>query len=418
MGYEWTGSADEADLLIFNTCCVRQGAEDRLWGNLASLAHAEGARGLVAVCGCVAESRGVEILARFPEVGLVFGMEALGRLPQLIERSLVARVCDTGEVEEAEIDALPARRENTLRARVPVSHGCDNNCAYCVVPLVRGGERSRPASDIVEEVGALARAGVVEIELLGQNVNSYGGDLDEKVSFAEILGRVAGVPGIRRVKFETSHPRDLGREVLVAMSECGPLCEYLHLPVQSGSDRVLKAMNRGYDAGYYKETAALARQIVPGIKITTDIIVGFPGEDREDFERTLDLVRTVEFDAAYMFMYSPREGTPAWLLEDDVPVAEKKRRLAELSRLQGKITVNSLEKMSGARVEVLVEGLGRDPGQVVGRTRGNQVVVLDGSEAPLESLVTARVVSAGRHSLKGRVYEVLLEGGRQGTRRE
>jgi tRNA-2-methylthio-N6-dimethylallyladenosine synthase len=307
----------------------------------------------------------------------------------------------------ASIDSLPEARRSTSKAWVPVSLGCDNRCSYCVVPGVRGIERSRAPSDVLDEVHRLAFAGVIEVTLLGQNVNTYGRGLDKPTGFAGLLREVASVPGIRRVKFETSHPRDMGDDILDAMAGSEAACEYLHLPVQSGSNRILEAMNRGYDRDFYIERVLRARKLVSGVTVSTDIIVGFPTETEQDFSNTLDLVKAVKFDAAYMFIYSPREGTAAFELEDDVPARQKQRRLEDLAQVQGEITQQSLSKVVGSNVEVLVDGPGRVEGQVAGRSRGHRVVLLPAADAPIDSLVQAAVVDAGRHSLRGRVEEVL-----------
>lgn len=407
-GYWNAQKIESADLVIFNTCCVREGAEDRVWGNLGSIAYRSTGLPLVAVCGCMAEKHGVDILWRSPVVRLVFGMDSLSRLTELLEGSVRTPACDLGDVNAASIDYLPEVRRSTSKAWVPVSLGCDNRCSYCVVPGVRGKERSRAPSDVLDEVHRLASAGVIEVTLLGQNVNTYGRDLDKPTGFAGLLRAVASVPGIRRVKFETSHPRDMGDDILDAMAGSEAACEYLHLPVQSGSDRILEAMNRGYDRDFYIERVLRARKLVSGVTVSTDIIVGFPTETEQDFSHTLDLVKAVKFDAAYMFIYSPREGTAAFELEDDVPARQKQRRLADLAQLQGEITERSLSKVVGSNVEVLVDGPGRVEGQVVGRSRGHRVVLLSAEDAPIDSLVRAAVVDAGRHSLRGRVEEILL----------
>ncbi len=406
-GYTPCGEAEAADILIFNTCCVRQGAEDRVWSNLAAIGAKDGSARVVAVCGCMARKHGVEVLRRTGAVRLVFGPESVERLPGLIETCLAKRTSDLGDIEDDRIDRLPALRRSASAAWVPVSHGCDNDCAYCVVPSVRGRQRSRPFREILAEVTGLARDGVIEVTLLGQNVNTYGSDIEGEAGFARLLGCVADVPGIRRVKFETSHPGDMGDDILQAMASHPALCEYLHLPVQSGSDRVLDAMGRGYGKEFIIELAARARQLVPGVTLSTDLIVGFPGETESDFEQTLEVLRTVEFDSAYTFIYSPREGTAAYGIPDDVPAERKKERLTRLVRLQNEITRAALGKVVGSDVEVLVEGPGRKPDQVIGRTRGHQVVVLAGGGIPPGTLVRAAVTGSGAHSVRATVREVL-----------
>ncbi|MHB8895754.1 MAG: tRNA (N6-isopentenyl adenosine(37)-C2)-methylthiotransferase MiaB [Candidatus Geothermincolia bacterium] len=401
-GFTPAASQDEADIIIFNTCCVRQSAEDRVWGNLGRASSAGSRHKVVGVAGCMAQKHGAEIFSRAPGCNLVFGMEALARLPGLIETASESRVCDVGEARASRIDHLPSSRGASAQAWVPVSHGCNNNCSYCVVPLVRGSERSRPADEVVSEVEGLATEGVVEIVLLGQNVNSYGRDLTQGTNFAQLLRRVAGVPGMKRVKFETSHPRDLTDDILKVMETVDEVCEYLHLPVQSGSDRILEAMNRRYGRDYYIELAERARALVPGLTLTTDIIVGFPGETPGDFEDTLDLVERVRFDAAFMFLYSSREGTPAARLPGAVPDEEKHRRFDELARAQDRITAQSLEKVVGSDVEILLLGPSRSGGLLSGRTRGNRVVLVP-EMAHDDPIVTVRIDSAGKHSLRGSV---------------
>jgi len=407
-GYSPAESADDADILIFNTCCVRQSAEDRVWGNLASLASPDRRPRVVAVTGCMAERHRVAVMERASAVDLVFGMDSLERLPSLLEASLDGALCDLGEVENAAIDRLPASREGGARAWVPVSHGCDNRCAYCVVPSVRGRQRSRAPEDIVSEVARLSADGVLEVVLLGQNVNSYGRDLPAPAGFAGLLEKVASVDGIRRVKFETSHPRDLSRDILEVMASVPQACEYLHLPVQSGSDRVLEAMNRGYSRDYYIEEAARARSMVPGLTLTTDVIVGFPGETDEDFAATLELVRRVAFDAAYIFLYSPRVGTTAAALADEVPQQVKHRRYEQLAGAQDAQTERSLGAMVSTVQEVLLEGPAKRGGMLRSRTRGNRVVLLPGS-TPAGPILDVLITGAGRHALRGVVADGKVE---------
>ena len=408
-GFQRSGSESEADISILNTCSVRQGAEDRVWGNLAANASRVETGRQVAVCGCMAQRHGVDILRRFPGVRLVFGLGAFARLPELLRKSVQDRLCETGGIDEALIDRLPSRRSSTARAWVPVSHGCSNSCAYCVVPLVRGRERSRPPGEVIDEIEVLASQGVMEVTLLGQNINSYGCELGAAVHFGGLLESVASVPGIHRVKFETSHPKDMNDVILEAMSASDEACEYIHLPVQSGSDRILALMNRGYDTEYYLERVRRARELVEGVSISTDIIVGFPGETERDFEQTLELVDRVKFDHAFMFAYSPRAGTPAFELKDDVSVTEKKRRLASLIDAQNRVTARNLRKVIGSSVEGLIEGRGRGKGQAIGRSRNHHLVVLPAEHAPPESLVRCSVVGAGLHSLRGAVDEVIRE---------
>ena len=405
-GYSRAANVEEAEIIIFNTCCVRESAEDKVWGNLSAIQSDDTSR-LVAVCGCMAESHGHKIIERSPVVDIVFGLDSLKRLPELIRRSRNGSICDLGDRDRASLDAVPSIQVRRLRAWVPVSYGCDNRCSYCVVPYVRGKERSRSPEAILSEVESLVGRGAVEVTLLGQNVNSYGRYLCPRASFAELLRSVASVPGIRRVKYETSHPRDLTDDILTVMAEMPQVCEHLHLPVQSGSDRVLEAMNRGHERLFYIDRVRKAREMVKDLVISTDIIVGFPGETEADFSDTLDLVDAVGFDSAFMFIYSRREGTPAAEMADEVPAEVKSERFMRLSRLQDIKTSQSLGRLLGRSVELMVEGSARRGDYVVGRTRGNQVVLLPAGEAHVDSLVVAEVQKVGRHAARGEVREVL-----------
>lgn len=408
-GYEPAADLPGADIVIFNTCCVRESAENRVWGNLSRIRRSDNGTAVVAVCGCMAELHGIGIIERFPVVNLVFGLDSLTRLPSLLERCRDRAVCDLGDRDESNVDRLPSRNSSRLKAWIPVSHGCNNSCSYCIVPRVRGAERSRHPREVIEEVERLASRGVVEVTLLGQNVNSYGRDRGFGVSFGDLLRKVSSVSGIRRVKFETSHPGDLSDDVIEAISNCGPVCEHLHLPVQSGSDRILEAMGRGYDSDYYLELIEKARKAVPDLAVTTDVIVGFPSETEEDFQQTLDLVGEVGFEQVYMFIYSKREGTPAAELPDEVTQQVKRERLERLNRLQERITSDSMERLIGSSVELLVEGRAKNGNMVRGRSRRHQVVLLPEKNAPVDSLVQANVESAGKRTARGAVEKIMVQ---------
>ena len=405
-GYSRASKAEKAEIIVFNTCCVRKSAEDRVWGNLSAL-QSGSASPLVAVCGCMAERHGHEIIERSPVVDIVFGLDALDRLPELIRHSRNGSICDLGDKDKAMPDWLPSVRGRLARAWVPVSHGCDKCCSYCVVPYVRGKERSRPLDAIISEIESLVGNGVIEVTLLGQNVNSYGRDLSPCTSFAELLRSVASVPGVRRVKYETSHPRDLTDDILEVMDQRPEVCEHLHLPVQSGSDRILAAMNRGHDRRYYIERVRKARETIKDLVVSTDIIVGFPGESEADFLDTLDLAETVGFDSAFVFLYSRRDGTQAAQMKEEVPAEVKSERFMRLSRLQDQKTLQSLGRLLGRNVEVMVEGPAKKGDYVVGRTRGNQVILLPVAETDVDSLVMAKVQEVGRHAARGAVVKVL-----------
>lgn len=402
-GYRQAPSIEESGIVIFNTCSVRESAESRVWGNIGAVKSMSGMRKL-AVCGCMAERLGEKIIDKTGCVDLVFGMAALGRLPELLQECDAHPVCEVGQVSSSRIDILPAVRRSGVQAWVPVSHGCDNNCAYCVVPSVRGAQVSRPSSEVVREVERLAAVGTLEVILLGQNVNSYGSDTPAGARFADLLISIAAVEGIRRVKFETSHPVDLSDDILEAMAGAGEVCEYMHLPVQSGSDRVLRMMYRRHDREFYIGLARKARSRVPGLTLTTDAIVGFPTETDEDFEMTYDLFEEVGFDAAYLFLYSSRDGTPAALLEGEVPDRVKRERFARLSALQDARTAESLDRLVGTTQQVLIEGASRRGGLMAGRTRGHRVVLLEKTRTE-SRLLDVKVTSAGKHALRGAVID-------------
>ena len=399
-GYRRSDTPGTADLVVFNTCCVRQSAEDRAWGKIASISGRGSPARTIAVTGCMAQMHGLDILTRAPGVDLVFGIEELQRLPSLLEASRSGRVCQVGDPGSALVDECPFDREPRAWGWVPVSHGCDNRCAYCVIPAVRGPHRSRREEEILEDVRELTNRGVAEVALLGQNVNAYGKDIG--TDFASLLHAVAGVGGVQRIKFETSHPADLSDELLKSMA-CEPrVCEYLHLPVQSGSNAVLDAMNRGYTREEYMALVESVRRSVPGIVVTTDIIVGFPGESDDDFEATMDLVRDVRFDAAYTFLYSVRRGTPAHELQGQISGTLKRERLGRLLHEQERITARSLQKVVGRRVEVVATGEARRGGLTSARTRGNRVILIEGA-VPTDSVFEVDVLAAGGHSLRGAV---------------
>jgi len=405
-GYSRAAKAEKAEIIVFNTCCVRKSAEDKVWGNLSALPSGD-ASPMVAVCGCMAELYGQGIFERSPGVDIVFGLDALERLPELINMSRNGPVCDLGDKNKTKLDGLPVVQGRPSSAWVTVSYGCDSHCSYCVVPFVRGKQRSRPAYEIVSEVESLAYGGVIEVTLLGQNVNSYGRDLSPRASFAELLQSVAATPGIQRIRYETSHPRDLTDDIFAVMAEQPEVCEHLHLPVQSGSDRILETMNRGYDRLFYIERVRKAREIIKDLVVSTDIIVGFPGESEADFLETMDLVETVGFDSAFIFIYSRRDGTAAAKMGDEIPAEIKSDRFMRLSRLQDVQTFQSLGKLLGCRVEVMVEGPAKRGDYVAGRTRGNQVVLLPAADASMDSLVMAKVHKIGKHAVRADVTEVL-----------
>jgi len=395
-GLSPSDSPEDADVVLVNTCSVREHAEQRVLERLRRLARWKRERPgrILGVVGCMAQRMGWELLTDVPHLDLVAGPDSYNKLPDVLERRdlPVVLVEQDGELYEG----VEPRREGGVRAWVAIMRGCDNFCSYCIVPYVRGRERSRPHRSVVAEVEELARESYKDVTLLGQNVNSY---CDGEVDFAGLL-RLVDRAGVPRVRFLTSHPKDLSEEVLRAMAECPSLCEHLHLPIQSGSDRVLQLMRRSYTVERYIRIVEEARGLILDISITTDILVGFPGETEEDFERTLEVIRYVQFDDAYMYRYSPRPGTLAAQFPDDVPEEEKLRRLDEVIRLQREITWRVNERLVGSEVEVLIEAPAKRDG-MLGRTRTDKPVVVRGEGLKVGDFVKVRVTGTTGPTLLG-----------------
>jgi tRNA-2-methylthio-N6-dimethylallyladenosine synthase len=367
-----------ADVIVFNTCCVRENADERLYGQVSSLSSIRRLRGtVIAVGGCIGQRDGAELLRRLPQIDVIFGTHNLARLPELIDAAVDSPrpVVEVQDPSSGDFTAdLPSVREHPWHAWVPVTVGCDNFCTYCIVPYVRGRERSRTREDVVAEVRRLVADGVVEVTLLGQNVNSYGRDLYGSPRFAELLHDVAGT-GIGRIRFTTSHPKDLSPDTIDAMATLPNVCRHLHLPLQSGSDTILSAMNRGYTQTAYLSLVERLYDAIPDLALTTDLIVGFPGETDEDFEQTMNVVAAARYDQAFTFIYSPRSGTPAAAMDDQVPKDVVQPRF---DRLVGEIQSSALAKnlpLVGTTQRVLFEGTSkRDANVLTGRTEGNKVV--------------------------------------------
>ena len=405
-GYEPAAGPDDADMVILNTCSIREKAEQKFYselGRLALLKTGDGRKRTIAVAGCIAQQEGARLVSRTPAVDLVIGPSDLARLGGLADRleATGRPVVETGGDPEYHHRLVPSSRRDGLKAWVSIMYGCDNFCTYCVVPHLRGRERSRPASDIVGEIRVLAGKGYREVTLLGQNVNSYGKGLADGSTFPGLLRMVHGVEGIERVRFVTSHPRDLSDDLIAAIRDLSKVCESLHLPVQSGSDRVLKAMNRRYTAAEYRDKIARLRAAVPDIVLTTDIIAGFPGEGDSDFNETLRLLREIEFDGIFAFKYSRRPGTAALALHEHVPEAVKDERLSMVFKLQQDITARRNGRHVGTVQEILVDGKSKKGDTISGRTRGNKVVNFPGSPDLIGSIVNVRILSAGQNSLTG-----------------
>ena len=407
-GFEEATDQNEADLILFNTCCVREHAQTRVYGNVGALAKRklEQPGLLLGVCGCMMQQKEVSaaLYKRFPFVDLVFGTHALPDFPALLYRAAVLgeRVFD-GRGEESVPEGLPICRKKGASAFVTIMYGCNNFCSYCIVPYVRGRERSRAPEDILKEVKGLVKEGYTEVTLLGQNVNSYGKDrTGNGCTFPELLRLLNSVEGLERLRFMTSHPKDLSDGLISAMAECARVCKHIHLPVQSGSDEILRRMNRHYTASDYAQLVKKLRASVPGIEISTDIIVGFPGETEEDFEATLRLVEDVGFCAAYTFMYSPRIGTPAASWPNQIPDDVKHERLARLNALQAKKCVENNEKYIGTVQEVLVEGCDEREGQnAFGKTSAFKMIYFPGDESLIGKMLKVKVTKARSNSLLG-----------------
>jgi len=409
-GFETTDRPEDADLILFNTCSVRERAQEKVFHDLGRVKHLKQAKRelLIGVGGCVASQEGAAIVARAPYVDLVFGPQTLHRLPEMIDarRSSGRPQVDVSFPEIEKFDALPPARVEGPSAFVSIMEGCSKYCSFCVVPYTRGEEISRPFEDILTEIADLADQGVQEVTLLGQNVNAYRGGMPDGAiaDFALLLEYVAEVPGIGRIRYTTSHPREFTQRLIDAYARIAKLAPHVHLPVQSGSDRVLAAMKRGYTALEYKSIVRKLRAARPGIDITSDFIVGFPGETEREFEATLELVEEVGFDNSFSFIYSRRPGTPAADLPDDTP---REAKLARLARLQERIDAQERrisERMVGTRQRILVEGASRnDTAELSGRTGNNRVVNFKGSRKLVGQFIEVTVTAARRHSLRGEV---------------
>lgn len=410
-GYEPTDDVEQADLVLFNTCSVREKAQEKVFSDLGRVKHLKKKGVLIGVGGCVASQEGAAIIERAPYVDIVFGPQTLHRLPEMIARRTAERrpQVDISFPEIEKFDHLPPARVEGASAFVSIMEGCSKYCSYCVVPYTRGEEVSRPFDDVLTEVAGLADQGVREVTLLGQNVNAYRGrmgDTAEIADFALLLEYVAEIPGIDRIRYTTSHPNEFTQRLIDAYARVPQLVNHLHLPVQHGSDRILMAMKRGYTAMEYKSTIRKLRAVRPGISLSSDFIVGFPGETEDDFARMMKLIEDVGFDASFSFVFSPRPGTPAANLPDDTPQDVKLRRL---QHLQATIEAN-VRRISASRVgtvqRILVEGPSKkDPRELMGRTECNRIVNFDGGPNGARlvgQMIDVTITEALPHSLRGR----------------
>jgi tRNA-2-methylthio-N6-dimethylallyladenosine synthase len=403
-GYRQVDTIDAARLVLYNTCSIREKAAQKIYSRLGAYAKYPGEEKIIGVLGCVAQQEGEEIFERSPWVRLVCGSASYSKLPDLIteleagNRRVMGLDTDTDETFETEI----TRRDNPFRAYLTIIEGCDKACSYCVVPFTRGPERSRASASVLEEVRRLADAGYSEIQLLGQTVNSYADPSSKRMSFAELLVAVAAVQGIRRVRFTTSHPRDFGRDIVEAIDVVPELCDHVHLPAQSGSTRILRKMLRTYTREDYLEKIAMIREARRPISVTSDIIVGFPGETEEDLDETLSLLDAAQYDGVFAFQYSPRPNTSAQHLPDAISEEEKGRRLARVIDRQREIQRARNEAFVGETFEVLVDGVSRRPGQWSGRSSSNRILNFT---SPRENLlgeyIPVRVSSSSPNCLVG-----------------
>lgn len=407
LGYCPVAEKAEADLIIFNTCCVRQHAEARLYGNVGALKdHKNNVKGaLIAVSGCVMQQEGAakKLMKRFPFVDIAFGTNGIHRLESMLYDALIEgkRALYVDE-DETIIEDVPIRRENAPNAFVNIIYGCNNFCTYCIVPYVRGRERSRQPDDIIKEVEELNKKGISEITLLGQNVNSYGNDMSVDITFVNLLKRIDSETDIKRLRFMTSHPKDMSDELIECYGSLKSLCEHIHLPVQSGSSRVLKLMNRKYTREHYLGLIERLKARVPDLAVTTDIIVGFPGETEQDFEDTLSLVKQVGFDAAYTFAYSKRTGTKAADMENHLDKQTMSERLARLNTLVKESMRERNSAYLGRTVQVLAESPGkRGRSEISGRTRTSKTVSFEGSQEDIGRYVMVKIDKVMAHTLRG-----------------
>ena len=410
MGCGFTRDPFAAGIIVINTCAIRENAEKKVFGAVGQLVHAREKNPdlIICLCGCMAQQEVVaaKIKSSYRHVDLVFGPQALWKFPELLygvytDRKRTFSIADEhGTIAEG----LPVVRESGVKAWVSVMYGCNNFCSYCIVPYVRGRERSREADHVLAEVRSLVEAGYREITLLGQNVNSYGKDLDKPMDFADLLREIDRIPGDYLVRFMTSHPKDAGRKLFETMAECSHVARQLHLPVQSGSSRVLKAMNRGYTREQYLEKAAYARSVMPELVLTSDIIIGFPGETEEEAMETISLIREVRYDALFTFLYSPRPGTPAASLPDTVSRAEKQVWFDKLLEEQNRISGELHRAYVGRRLRVLVDGeSGDEQWPLSSRTHGGRLVHLRGDASLIGQYVDAEILDSNTWALFGAV---------------
>lgn len=410
MGCQFTDDAAQADIVVLNTCAIRDHAEKRVYGNLGALTHTkkQNPEQVICLCGCMAQRPEVaeKVRQSYRHVDLVFGPQALWKFPELLYRVYTrrGRVFSVEDEHGTIAEGMPVVREGNVRAWVSIMYGCNNFCSYCIVPYVRGRERSRRPEDILAEVRELAQAGYQDITLLGQNVNSYGKDLGLGVDFAWLLEQVNAIPGEFLIRFMTSHPKDAGARLFDTMAACEKVAPVLHLPFQSGSSRVLQAMHRGYTREHYLSLVDELRARIPEIVLTSDVIVGFPGETQEEFEQTMSLIETVRYDALFTFLFSPRRGTPAERMPDPMPKEQKSANFQRLLQRQNEISWEKHQRYVGGVYRCLVDGQGTD-GRLTARTDGGRLVHLAGDPGCIGTWQNARITEASTWALFGDVVE-------------
>lgn len=411
-GYEFTENAEEADVVIYNTCAVRENAEQKVFGRIGILKHIKESRPdmIICLCGCMVQQEHItqKIKKLHNHIDLIFGTHTLYRLPELLygvikEKKKTVMIPDS---EGAIAEEMPILRDTKEKAWVSVMYGCNNFCSYCIVPYVRGRERSRTPDAIISEIKELVAGGCSEISLLGQNVNSYGKDLEEEIDFSDLLRMVNDIEGVERIRFMTSHPKDFGDKLIDAMAECSKVCHQLHLPFQAGSDRILKDMNRRYTKEDYLEKIEKVKKRIPDISLSTDVIVGFPTETTEDFEETLDVLRKVEYDNIFSFIYSRREGTPAAKLDFVLSDDEIHNNFNRLLEVQNEISLKKNMAYVGTVQQVLVDGVSKNnPEMLTGRTESAKAVNFKGTPELAGKYVKIKITEAHTWSLNGELFE-------------
>ena len=406
-GFDFVDSPDNADFILFNTCAVREHAEDRVFGNVGALKNLKRKypRTVIALCGCMMEQEHIanRIYNSFPFVNLVFGTHSLHHFPELFYNTITngKRIIERGNDDNKVYEGFPVKRDGIFKGWLPIMYGCNNFCTYCIVPYVRGRERSREKDIIISEAKEMINSGYKDITLLGQNVNSYGKNLENGVNFAQLISEIDSIEGDYWLRFMTSHPKDCSKELIDVIANGKHISKHLHLPFQSGSDRILKAMNRHYDRKKYLEIINYAKEKIDGLSLTSDIIVGFPGETYEDFKETLSLIKEVEFTSLFTFIFSPRVGTPAEKMDDPISAEEKSKWFQELLAVQEEIAAKRCSSMVGKIEKVLIEGEKGKDDELNARTSGNIIVELKAPKEMIGTFQNIRITKARNWILKG-----------------